>query len=256
MPASHSDPAVERVDDRAAAGRDDGAVDRRGLAHGLGFERAEARLAERRDRAAGLAPWRSSMRASRSTNGRPSRCAMSAPTVDLPLPDSPTRTIASGIGAVAELGSERLAHRVDRRRDAQPELQAPPRLPQEDARPGGRGGPGRSRVAHEARRARAIDQVEHGEVGPQERRIDRALVAARSRRASRSRGGRRSRGRPARLAMLPSERRSIVTLPAAVSRSASSTARPAPPAPRTTACCTPVGAIVRMASTVAGRSVL
>ena len=217
--------------------------DRRGLAHGLGFERAEARLASRRDegrRAARRGAPRCARRGRRTDARAAARERADRRLAAAGQPDEDDRVRHRRRSPSSARSA--CAHRVDRRRDAEPELQAPPRLPEEDARPSASRGPrplarrapaasGSGDRPGRARRGRAAGASQ-----------DRALVAARAdgRRVDEQVGA--SRGRPRGSRCVPSERRSIVTLPAAVSRSASSTARPAPPAPRTTACCTPVGA--------------
>ena len=164
-------PAVERVEDRATAGGDDRAGD---LTRLRARPRARARGSAASPRAGsgrpGERPSFARSRSSRSTNGRPRRSATSrrpwscrcraarrgrSRQASAPSPSS--RASARAIAASTGAGT---AHRATARGCANPGRGARPhpRAPR-SAR--------RARLAHEPRRARPIDQVEHGEVGPQ-----------------------------------------------------------------------------------------
>ena len=170
-------PAVQRIDDRAAAGRDDRARHRAGLAHRTA-PRARGRRPRRGARCTRAPASRCAARRARRgrRTARPSRSATQpadASTCRCPTGRRGRRRQAS---ALASSSWSRASRMTSIGAGARPQLEAPPRLAQERCRH--RRAPWRpaARLAHEAGRAGPIDEVEHGEVGSQQVRRDRRLV--------------------------------------------------------------------------------
>ncbi len=95
---------------------------------------------------------------------------------------------------------------ADGRRHTEPELEAAHALVEQH--PGTALGPGatRARLAHQPRRARPVDEVQHGQVGTQQLGGNRRLVAAACRSAWRSPRGPRAQVRSAMWLHVPSRR--------------------------------------------------